>query len=279
MSDLRPACRRRISASSSQVPVGLLGLASQTSLRLFGHRRQHGIDIDLVVAVLGDLHLGTCRRCGDRVHQEAVFGLQRRIALAKIGLGQHVQDLVRTGADDDAFGLKAMRFGKRLSQPGRGAFGIVGQVAGRGDQRLDGHGAGAEWGFVGAEFDRLLAGRGARLAGDIGCDFENAGLRLGTLGHGALKAGMAPATLGLQTWRTIRKAPGKRKENWRLRPTACAAAGSWRWPAPCRAPGPAVRPACGGRWPGTVPCGRRSASRRQGCCRETVRPTRKAGPI
>ena len=144
--------------------------------------RKDRIDIGGEVGLGRDDVLGAVRHGCDRVHQEAVGGGDRLIALAEIGVRQQIEDFVRARAADDAVGVEAVGAADRLAQHPRGAFRIVFEMRSRLLVDLDRLRRRPERGLVGRQLEHLAARlRYRRLAGRVGRNIETAGIR-----HGAV---------------------------------------------------------------------------------------------
>ena len=92
------------------------------------HPREDRVDVGGEVGLGRDDVLGAVRHRRDRVHQKAVRGGDRLVAMAEIGVRQQIEDFVRAGAADDAVGVEPEGAADRLAQHPRGAFRIVLQM-------------------------------------------------------------------------------------------------------------------------------------------------------
>ncbi len=79
------------------------------------HRLEDGVDVG---GVIGFRH-GNRPRAGaerdDRIDQKAMRGVDRLVAVAEIGVGEQVQEIVGTGAADDTVGIESERASDRLA--------------------------------------------------------------------------------------------------------------------------------------------------------------------
>ena len=144
---------------------------------------QDRIDIGGEIGLGRDDVFRAVRHGRDRVHQKAVRGGDRLVALAEIGVRQQVEDFIRAGAADDAVGVEAEGAADRLAQHPRGAFRIVLQM--RRDVLVNGHGLRRrpERRLVGRQLEHLAARlRHRGLARRVGRNIEDAGIRHGA-GH------------------------------------------------------------------------------------------------
>ena len=157
--------------------------------------REDRVDVGGEFGLGRDDVFGAVRHGGDRVHQEAVGGGDRLVAVAQIGVRQQIEDFVRAGAADDAVGIEPVGAADRLAQHPRGAFRIVLQMRGR--LRVDflRLRRRPERGLVGGQLEHLAARlRHRRLAGRVGRNIENAGIRHGA-GHLQLRIYRAASRL------------------------------------------------------------------------------------
>jgi len=123
----------------------------------------------------------------DRIDQKAVRRADRLVALGKIGVRQQIKDLIGAGAADDAVGIEPEGAADRLAQHPRGAFRIILQMRRGLLVDLDRLWRGAERRLVGRQLEHLAAlFRHRALAGRVGRNIENAGIRHGS-GHHQLR--------------------------------------------------------------------------------------------
>ena len=103
------------------MPVGLFGLARNTTLVFGVTARENGVDVGGVVLLRRDHGLGAGAERGDRVHQKAVRGMNRLVAIGQIGARDQVEQVVGAGAANDARRIEAEdaadRFAQRRDEP------------------------------------------------------------------------------------------------------------------------------------------------------------------
>ncbi len=94
------------------------------------HQLQDGVDVGGEIGLRRDHIDGAVRHGRDRIHQKAVGGADRLVAVAEIGMRQQIEDFVGSGAADDAVGIEPEGAADRLAQHPRRPFRIVLQMAG-----------------------------------------------------------------------------------------------------------------------------------------------------
>ncbi len=106
----------------------VVGIREEYHLGALGHRCEHRIYIS------GEVLLGCHHRCStftqrrDWIDQKPMRGVNCLIAVAKVGVGKEVQELVGARAANNAIGVESKGAPDRLPQGGRRAVGIVLQV-------------------------------------------------------------------------------------------------------------------------------------------------------
>ena len=159
-------------------------IGQEHQLGLLAHASQDGVDIGGEILLRRDHRLGAGAERGDRVDQEAVGGVDRLVAVGKIGARQQIEQIVGAGAAHDARRIEPEDRADRFAQFGGRTVRVVFQVLADRAIGGDGAGAGAQRRLVGGQLEDFGdAGRRA-LARDIGGDIEHAGARLRTVsGH------------------------------------------------------------------------------------------------
>ena len=174
---------------------GVAGVGDEDQAGAVVHLRQQGVDVDAVVDLLGELHARPAGPRADGVGAEAELALDDVVAGFEEGLVQQLEDLVGAAAEDQPLGLQAILFGDGGPQDRGAAVGIhVQQVDGAGEGRL-GVRAAAQDVLVGRQLQRMFDTLDLGLAGHIAGDVEDAGLRRGPLGLGAVEDGVGHGTL------------------------------------------------------------------------------------
>ncbi len=225
---------------------------------------QDRVDVGGVVGLRCDDVDAPARPGRDRIHQEAVGGADRFVAMAEKGVRQQVEQLIGTGAADDAGGIEPENAADRFAQHPRTAFRIVMQMARGLPVDLDRLRRRPERRLIGRQLEYLAPRlRHRAFARRIGCDIENAGVRHRT-GHLQLRI----IGTALRIWRP--HACG-------VNSTPCYPRVITRMSNPKRTPKPMRYHAGLGRDPSWAP-----HSARRGCRREPTNvPMRRplSGPI
>ena len=127
----------------------IIGIGQEYDLGALAHGRQHGVDIGGVILL--SRHHGACSRAkrGNGINQKAMRRVDRLIAIAQIGVGNEVQQIVRARAANNALGIKPEGAADCLTQRDRGAVGIVLQMRAGCTVGSDRLGTGAERSLIG----------------------------------------------------------------------------------------------------------------------------------
>ena len=147
--------------------------------------REDGIDVGRQVLLRRHHRRRAGRLDRDRIDEEAVLGVNRLVTRLEEGIGEQVEDVVRTGAADDPAGIQAEGIADRLAKRRRAAVGIEmellrGRLVG-GDRR----GARAERRLVGGELVQLRPAGRLGAARHIRRDVEDAAARGRPRGSGS----------------------------------------------------------------------------------------------
>jgi hypothetical protein len=108
----------------------IVGIGEEYDLGALAHRREHRIHVRGMVLLRRDDRRGARAEDRDRIDQKCVRGVDRLVAVAEIGRGNQMQQIIRAGATNDALGIESERATDRGAQRGCGAIGIIGQVLG-----------------------------------------------------------------------------------------------------------------------------------------------------
>ena len=103
-------------------------IGKEHDLGALAHRGKHRIDVGGVVSLRRRDRRRARAERGDGIDEKAVGGMDRFIAVAEIGVGDEIQEIVRAGAADDSLGVKPEGAADRFAQRGRRTVGIVLQV-------------------------------------------------------------------------------------------------------------------------------------------------------
>ena len=88
-----------------KVPVGLAGLVMKTSRVRSSTAAEHRVDVDAVVGLGRDAHLGLAGARADGVGAEAELALHDVVAGLEEGLVQQGEELVGAAAEHEPLGL------------------------------------------------------------------------------------------------------------------------------------------------------------------------------
>jgi hypothetical protein len=167
----------------------VVGVGEEDDAGARRHRREDGIDIGALGALLGHHRRRAAGAQEDRIGEEAVLAIDALVARPDIGAGDQADGLVRAVEGHDVGGVQPMDRGDGLAQLRRRRVGIERQRAGGGLRGSDGPGRGTERVLVGRELVHLgNARRRMALARHIGGDVHDARARLGARGRARLGA-------------------------------------------------------------------------------------------
>ena len=158
----------------------IVRIGEEDDFGLLRYRGEDRIDVGGEILLRRHHRLGAGAERHDRIDQKSVRGVDRLVAVDEIGMRQQVQQIVGTGAADDAVGIEPERPPDRLAQFARRAVGVVLEMIGARLIGRDRARARPERRLVRRQLEHFGHARRAALAGHIGLDIEHAGPGLGT---------------------------------------------------------------------------------------------------